>query len=568
MADFLGEGSEDEFWPCAQCTFRNHKLLPFCEMCGSGKPAAGSKAPQVNARHSENSSSSDFDVLDDVVIHSDENPLRRSPRSTRSVQAPRALSPRRRSHNGRNLNENLLEQTLDNSFFCAVCQEMSSLSELAYGLSCAHTFCRDCLSGYITYEILNGRVLKMHCPGVTGTSNNVCSQQLSVPLMQELVDAEIMDKYQRFVQMRSNPSFRQCPFCGHGQVANPKSPKVTCEKCQQVYCFFHANAHQGTSCRVFNKRTRKEFKRDRGFLMDTSVKCPSCSAPITKSSGCNHMTCTVCAAEFCYLCQGRNFDGFHYASYNRLLGCADQQMAQGGPRHRATCVRRGVRLCAWMLSSTLALLMFVIVVALGVVLFVLFVLIKLFICFPVWLPEVLSKDKSCCQVFMPFESVDWNDIFDDIIWGCAYVIVVFVSIIFCPVMLVILILLLVLHIVSVVAFSPFWVLCLPCRALRKAICDWISSPFLQFIEQGYFTDWVVWPVEQVFHLILFISQVTVLFAFLVVYFVLMCALAPFTCIACAVAGSSGRDCITNALLIPVQSCAQLILFNWDVYDDD
>eukprot|EP01023_Acetabularia_acetabulum_P005584 TRINITY_DN12293_c0_g1_i2.p1 TRINITY_DN12293_c0_g1~~TRINITY_DN12293_c0_g1_i2.p1 ORF type:complete len:997 (+),score=162.69 TRINITY_DN12293_c0_g1_i2:64-3054(+) len=31
-------------------------------------------------------------------------------------------------------------------------------------------------------------------------------------------------------------------------------------------------------------------------------KCPGCGAPTIKSSGCNHMTCTICKTDWCYLC--------------------------------------------------------------------------------------------------------------------------------------------------------------------------------------------------------------------------------------------------------------------------
>merc|ERR1719336_1551851 len=30
--------------------------------------------------------------------------------------------------------------------------------------------------------------------------------------------------------------------------------------------------------------------------------CPGCGATVQKAYGCNHMTCIICQAEFCYIC--------------------------------------------------------------------------------------------------------------------------------------------------------------------------------------------------------------------------------------------------------------------------
>ena len=38
------------------------------------------------------------------------------------------------------------------------------------------------------------------------------------------------------------------------------------------------------------------------WITINAKRCPRCSSPIEKNSGCNHMTCRRCCNEFCWLC--------------------------------------------------------------------------------------------------------------------------------------------------------------------------------------------------------------------------------------------------------------------------
>ena len=49
------------------------------------------------------------------------------------------------------------------------------------------------------------------------------------------------------------------------------------------------------------QRKKEEIDSER-LVKEKCKKCPQCNANIEKNEGCNHMICTQCQVDFCWLC--------------------------------------------------------------------------------------------------------------------------------------------------------------------------------------------------------------------------------------------------------------------------
>lgn len=160
--------------------------------------------------------------------------------------------------------------------------------------------------------------------------------------------------------MKTNSSWVECPRCNQLQKGDRFRPQMKCEReeCGTEFCFLHSGAHPGTTCAEYIQKNKQLFKTDRKFLNVNTINCPNCTCgvPIAKSEGCNHMTCSQCNTEFCYLCGGAYMDGLHYASWNKILGCPDMKMsAESGVKSRATPKLMIARAICWPLTWAVCL---------------------------------------------------------------------------------------------------------------------------------------------------------------------------------------------------------------------
>lgn len=60
------------------------------------------------------------------------------------------------------------------------------------------------------------------------------------------------------------------------------------------------------------------------WAKEKNVKfCKVCFAKLEKISGCNHITCSYCKYEFCWLCE-RPYNGLSHYNPENIFGCPNQ----------------------------------------------------------------------------------------------------------------------------------------------------------------------------------------------------------------------------------------------------
>ncbi|XP_032680017.1 E3 ubiquitin-protein ligase RNF19A-like [Odontomachus brunneus] len=191
--------------------------------------------------------------------------------------------------------------------------------------SCHHRSCYDCFQQYLKVEISESRV-NIACPE--------CNEPLHPnDIRMILNDQTQLEKYEDFMVRRVlavEPDARWCPApdCSFAVIASgcASCPKLRCERpgCDSYFCY-HCKAqwHPNQTCDAARAQRSQYYERSSSLSFsqtdsqhrDDIKPCPRCQVLIVKmdDGSCNHMTCAVCGAEFCWLCM-KEISDLHYLS--------------------------------------------------------------------------------------------------------------------------------------------------------------------------------------------------------------------------------------------------------------
>ena len=135
--------------------------------------------------------------------------------------------------------------------------------------------------------------------------NYECKEKLSDEFIINLLnfDFNLIRKYKKYkleLEIINDPNKKMCPYpnCNsYLELKQIRNKDVTCLN-NHTYCFICLKKPHGKlPC---NKDIDSEIRE---YAQNNFVKkCPKCSIITEKNSGCNHITCTKCQHQWCWLC--------------------------------------------------------------------------------------------------------------------------------------------------------------------------------------------------------------------------------------------------------------------------
>ena len=189
---------------------------------------------------------------------------------------------------------------------CNICGDSYPENEFIKYDKCKDSYCSDCWLNYVKGKIENGIVEKINC------MNYNCKEILSKEFILSIInsDKNLILKYNKFIkrlEILNDSKKKFCPYPECDSYAEENKNKIVSCKNGHKFCFKCLKNH--------NEKTNCEDEMDNDFkiwMKNRIVKrCPKCRLWTEKNEGCNHMTCSQCRAQLCWLC-GQFYEPNHF----------------------------------------------------------------------------------------------------------------------------------------------------------------------------------------------------------------------------------------------------------------
>ncbi|SMR61206.1 unnamed protein product [Zymoseptoria tritici ST99CH_3D1] len=211
--------------------------------------------------------------------------------------------------------------------------------------------CRSCWSSWLSAQMDAVAVDRISCAQ--------CANPLNVPDVRHLTSDAVHERYMAVTlaaTLAAAPDFHACisATCKAGQFHDEAENILTCGTCGLVQCVSCGCAfHHGVSCQEHqeSEEIRLANSRDKNgdeaasekLLKEITKTCPGCSIRIQKNEsvflpGCDHMTCSQCRHQFCWLC---------FAPYLEILAHGNQHHATDCMYHSANMPAQGAMDHGW-----------------------------------------------------------------------------------------------------------------------------------------------------------------------------------------------------------------------------
>ena len=203
---------------------------------------------------------------------------------------------------------NIININNNNIYTCIVCFEKIDEEQKNFNyISCGHICCTHCWNNYLKILISEAKIENIKCVEYS------CKQNISEDFILKHIknDFELIKKYDKFklrAIILNDPNKKECPYpeCD-SYLLKIKNKKFTQCKNGHKYCYECLRVwHENKSCEEIMEKEFINWKKNK-----TIKKCPRCKIYTEKNEGCNHMTCTNCHYQWCWLCEKKYSYG-HY----------------------------------------------------------------------------------------------------------------------------------------------------------------------------------------------------------------------------------------------------------------
>ena len=182
---------------------------------------------------------------------------------------------------------------------CDICNEMFIVDKNNKVEECGHAFCSSCWFDFLSVNIKENKLPSIKCLDYN------CRVKLTDEFIINLLNSNtnLIKAYKRYkleLEIINDPNKKLCPYpnCdSYLELIDIRNKDVTCKNGHK-YCFdCLKKPHGKLPCNAKIDKSLIEFAKN-NFVK----KCPKCSIITEKNQGCNHITCTKCRYQWCWLC--------------------------------------------------------------------------------------------------------------------------------------------------------------------------------------------------------------------------------------------------------------------------
>jgi hypothetical protein len=187
-------------------------------------------------------------------------------------------------------------------FDCSICLGRVPSRSTFVLPCCGFEMCQACVKQLVVCAMSDCDCRPVPCP------NCACTDR-SDDMLRSIAGPLAMLAWNTKLALKFVPDFQQCSSCSQIQLIDRASihfPRVRCSACAHEFCFEHGDLHGASAC----PKPTLQHMDSAAVISSISKRCPACNVATERNGGCPHMTCAVCACNWCWTCtKSRDGDG-------------------------------------------------------------------------------------------------------------------------------------------------------------------------------------------------------------------------------------------------------------------